>query len=112
MESEQNLIEPLLIRVEENCKTSFELLKLKSLDKTADLSATLISRLFLATVLSIFVITVNIAIALWLGELLGKNYYGFLVVASFYFLIGIILFFIHPYLKNRINNFIISQMLS
>jgi len=110
MEAKANLLEPLLERVEQYGKTSFELLKLKSVDKTADIVSTLISRLFLAIVLSFFALTLNIAIALWLGDLLGKNYYGFLIVASFYGLIGIILFFVHPRIKVRVNNSIIAQM--
>ena len=112
MEAKANLIEPLLERAEQYSKTSFELLKLKSLDKTADVTSTLISRLLLIIVLSLFALTLNIAIALWLGDILGKNYYGFLVVASFYGLVGIILFFIHPLIKARINNSIIAQMLN
>jgi hypothetical protein len=110
MEAKANLIEPLLERVEKYSKTSFELLKLKSLDKAADLTSTFTSRLFLAIVFSLFALTLNIAIALWLGDLLGKNYYGFLIVASFYGLTGIILFFIHPLIKERIRNSIITQM--
>ena len=112
MEAKVCLIEPLLERVEQYSKTSFELLKLKSLDKTADVTSTLISRLWLAIVVALFALTLNVAIALWLGDLLRKNYYGFLIVASFYGLIGIILFFIHPLIKARINNSIITQMLN
>jgi hypothetical protein len=111
MQSKTSLIEPLLERVEEFGKTSFELLKLKSVDKTADLSAILISRLLVVIILSIFVITLNIALAMWLGDLLGKNYYGFLIVASFYGLIGIGLYFFHPLIKASLKNFIITQML-
>jgi hypothetical protein len=110
MEAKTSLIEPLIERAEQYAKTSFELLKLKSLEKTADVTSMLISRLVLAIVFSLFALTLNIAIALWLGDLLTKNYYGFLLVASFYGLIGIILLFIHPKIKARIKNSIIIQM--
>jgi hypothetical protein len=110
MEMKASLIEPLLERVQEYGKTSFELLKLKSLDKTADIIATLVSRSLLTIVLSLCLLTLNIAISLWLGDVLGKNYFGFLVVASFYGLTGLILFFVHPVIKARINNSIITQM--
>lgn len=112
MEAKEILIEPLLERAQEYYKTSFELLKLQSLDKTADAASSLASRLLLTTVLTIFVLTLNIGIALWIGELLGKNYYGFFLVASFYGLIGIIFYFTHPFIKRRINNSIISQLLN
>jgi len=112
MATKENFIEPLLERAEQFSKTSFELFKLKSIEKTADVTSTLTSRLLSVIVFSLFTLTLNIAIALWLGDLLGKNYYGFLAVAVFYGLIGIILFFIHPLIKTRVNNSIIKQMLS
>ncbi len=110
MEAKSHLLEPLLESAEAYSKTSFELLKLKSLDKTAAVTSTLISRLLLVIVLSFFALTLSIAVALWLGELLGKSYYGFLVVAGFYGLSGIILCLIHPSVKARVNNSIITQM--
>lgn len=110
METTTNFIEPLLEKATQYGKTSFELLKLRSLDKTAAISSTLISRFLLAIVVSIFVLTLNIAVALWLGELLGKSYYGFLVVAGFYGLVALILFFMHSFIKASVNNSIIAQM--
>ena len=112
MEAKANLIEPLIERVEQYSKTSFEILKLKSLDKTADVTSTLISRLLTVIIFSLFALTINIAIALWLGDILGKNYYGFLVVASFYGLIGIILLVLHPSIKARFYNSMVTQLLN
>ena len=112
MESKQNLIEPLLLQMEENCKTGIELIKLRSVDKAADFSSTFISRLFLYIAFLFFLIIVSIGAALFLGELLGKNYYGFFVVASFYCVIVIIIYFLHPSIKLRLNNFIISKLLN
>ena len=110
MQAKASLIEPLLERVEEYGRSSVELIKLKSIDKTADISSTLASRLILMIVIVFCVIALNIAAALWLGELLGKNYYGFLVVGGFYAVVSIVLLFIHPLIKTRVNNSIIAQM--
>lgn len=110
MEDHKILIEPLIERVEQYGKTSIELLKLKSLNKTSDILSTLLSRLFLIIVILLFALTLNTAIAFWLGELLGKNYYGFLVVAAFYGLVGMLLLIIHPSIKSKINDSIITQM--
>lgn len=110
METKANLLEPLLERGEVYGKTSFELLKLRSLDKTADLASTLASRSMFALIVSFFALTLNIAIALWLGDLLGKTYYGFLIVASCNALAGIVLLIIHPFIKSRINNAFIRQL--
>lgn len=111
MEIKESLVEPLLERAEQYSKTSFELIKLKSVDKTADVLSTLSSRLLLVLILSFLVLSLNIALALYIGDVMGKNYYGFLIVAGLYGFIGMLLIILHPYIKSRINNSIISQML-
>ena len=112
MEANKDIVEPLFEKVAQYCKTSFALIKLQSLSKTADVSSTMFSRLLLIIVLSMFALTLNIAIALWLGDVLGKNYYGFLVVAFFYALAAIILYLVHPRIKARLNRTIITEMLN
>ncbi len=112
MEIKETLFEPLLEKAEQYGKTSIELLKLKSIDKAADVTSTLTSRLLLVIVFSLFALTSTIALSLWLGDLLGKNYYGFLVVAAFYGLAAVVLFYIHPLIKTRVNNMIITQLLN
>jgi len=110
METHTNLIEPLLEKVESYGKTSFELLRLKALAKTADVSSTLFSRSLFILLVSFFAFTINIALALWIGDLLGKNYYGFLIVAGFYALASVIMLIAHTALKARVNNTIIKQL--
>ena len=112
MEDNINLIEPLLERFKDYGKTSIELVKLKSIDKTADILSTLIARLFFFMTLVIFLITMNIAIALWLGEIIGKTYDGFLVVAAFYGIIGVILCFMQSSIKARANDLIIKLVIN
>ena len=110
MDIQTNLIEPLLERAEAYSKTSVELIKLKALAKTADISSSLISKSLLALVVSFFAFLLNIAIALWLGDILGKNYYGFLIVAACYAIAAIIILIIHPSIKARVSNAIIKQL--
>ena len=113
IEDKATFMEPLFAKAEAFGKTSLELLKLKALDKTAEIVSTFISRSVAILVLSMFTIFANIGIALWLGDVLGKNYYGFFCVAGFYGVIGIILyFFTHATLKKSISESIISQMLN
>lgn len=110
MEAKINSIEPLLEKAEVYGKTGYELIKLRSLDKTADLASTLASRSMFTLVVSFFAFALNIAVALWLGDLLGKAYYGFLIVASCYALAGVVLLIIHPFIKSRVNNAVIKQL--
>lgn len=113
MENKILFIEPLFERAEAYGKTSYELVKLKVLDKTVGMVSTLVSRGMFALVFSMFIFITTIGVALWIGDLLGKSYYGFFCVAGFYGIIGVVLYFItHRWMKNRISNSIILQMLN
>jgi hypothetical protein len=113
MENKINFVDPLIERAEIYSKISFELFKLKALDKTAGIASTFVSRGALVLMLSMFFILATIGASLWLGDLLGKSYYGFFCVAGFYAIIGGILYFcMHNWIKKRVSNSIISQMLN
>jgi hypothetical protein len=112
MESTTSLIEPLLERIQEYSKTSLELLKLQALDKTAQVSSLLVSRSLLIIFLVLFSLTLNTGIALWLGDILGRNYLGFFLVASFYGFIAAVLVFLHPWIRERVSHAVITQMRS
>jgi uncharacterized membrane protein len=112
MEDQENLIESLLEKGEQYGKTTIELLKLKTLDKSADVASTLISWTIVIVFAVLFFLILNIGIAMWIGELLGKSYYGFFVVAGFYAILAIIFaVFREQFVKNPVNNSIISQVL-
>ncbi len=111
MEEKTNILEPLYEKVEEYSKTTFELIKLKAISKTAQVSANIISRTISILLFSMFFLLISFGISLWLGELLGKPYYGFLALGGFYALIGVVLyFFLHKTLKKSIANSIVSQI--
>ncbi len=109
---DQTLIETLLEKGEQYGKTTIELLKLKTLDKSADVASTMISWTIVIVFAVLFFLIMNIGIALWIGELLGKSYYGFFAVSGFYALLGIVFaIFRKQFVKNPINNSIINQVL-
>lgn len=110
MNPETNLIEPLLEKAEAYSRTSFELLRLKALAKTADVTSSLFSRALFILLAAIFAFTINIAVALWIGDLLGKAYYGFFIVAGFYALVSIFMLIIHSSIKKSVHNTIIKQL--
>ncbi len=102
----------LLDKLEAYGETSLKLLKLETVEKTADVSSSLISRLFLMIAIILFIVMLSIAVALWIGDYYGSNYIGFLTLASVYAIAVLILYFAHPLVKSRISNFIILKMLS
>lgn len=112
METTANSIESLFEKAEAYGKTTFELSKLKLLETTNIVVTSLIARLGVIIMIAMFSFVLSIAISLWLGDLLGKAYYGFFIVAGFYLIAGIVLyFFLHSWVKKPISELIIKQAL-
>ena len=102
----------LFERVENYGKTTQELLNLKIVDKSSNLISTYITQIVIAIFAVFFIVSINIGVAIWIGELLGKLYYGFLLIGMFYGMVGYVLYiFRNKWLKVPINNFIITEML-
>jgi len=113
MENRVLLLETLFEKTEHFTKTSAELYKLKAIAKFADVTSTLIARLSVTVFIILFFLILNIGIALWLGEILGKSYFGFFCVAGFYVLGGVILYiFRNKWIKAPVRNSIITQALN
>ncbi len=112
MEQPTSQIETLVERIEAYGKTTYELSKLKVLETTIHVATSFLSRISVIVMISLFVLILNIGLAIWLGELLGKMYYGFFIVAGFYLFAGILLnMFLHKWIKKPISSFFIKQAL-
>jgi hypothetical protein len=112
MDEKENILTSLLDSVEEYGKTSFELFKLKRLDKASEVAGTLVSRVAAIIAYITFILMASIGAAFWLGEVLGRIWYGFFVVAAFYGLLGLIIYFLmHKGLKKIVADMIIHQTL-
>lgn len=112
IEERKEIIEDLFEKAEEYVKTNIELAKLKITDKVADVVGAVVTQIALVLVVFFFFLMINMGIAFWLGTVMGNTHTGFIVVAGFYFLIGLVLFaFRKSILKTPISNSIISQIL-
>lgn len=113
MEEQTNAIESLIEKAEEYSKTSIELLKLKAVDKSSEALSSLVPRLLVFISVLLFLLILNIGIALWLGEILGKSYYGFFAIAGLYALAGLFMhFFLRNWIKRKVSNAFIKRMLN
>jgi hypothetical protein len=110
MEEPHKIIEPLLKSLTEYGHTYVDLLRLKSVRQVTDLSASILTKMVLILFFTVFIISLNIALALWLGDYLGKPYLGFLSVAGIYALICLCLLMLQPTLKRRLQNTLIQKM--
>ena len=113
MENPISDVESLFEKAGDYVETRLDLFKLRAVDKSSDIISSLITTIIIALVSSIVFLILNIGIALWLGSLLGKIYYGFFIVAGFYAIIGLIIYSVKSsVLKTGISNLIIKKLLN
>lgn len=86
------LIESLFNRTKDYVDNRLELYKLKAIDKTSAIASNIALGVALFVVFFIFFVVLNIGIALLIGDLIGRSYAGFLILAGIYAIAGIILF--------------------
>lgn len=112
MEENANLLELLLERATDYGKTSVELVKLKAIDKTTDLVSSIIPLSVFILLISASLLFLNLGIAFWLGEILGKVFYGFFIVAAFYIIMGLIIrVFLNKWIKRLVGDYFIKRIL-
>lgn len=113
MDPNISLIEPLFERIENYGKTSAELIKLKVVHKSSHIMSEFIFRAIILLILSLFIVFVTIGLSLWLGEIIGKTYYGFFCISVFYLITGVILqMFMRKSIKKHIANILIYKSLN
>lgn len=101
------LIESLFNQSKDYVDTRLELYKLKMIDKTTSVASAVISGAALLIVFFIFFVVLNIGVALLIGDLVGKSYLGFLILAAFYAIVGLVLF----YKRNKIFKTPLTKMI-
>lgn len=88
-----------------------ELWKLKAVDKSAEAASSLVSQLIVCITVFIGIVALNTGIALLLGKWLGEAYYGFFIVAGFYFLLGLVIYLSrNSLIKTPLYNAVINKI--
>lgn len=112
MNDNKNTLESLLESAVDCGKTGYELVKLKALDKTANVLSSLIPHYATLILFASCILFISIGWAYWLGEILGEIYSGFFVVALFYATTGSVLHFaFHTKLKQIVSDYLIKKLL-
>lgn len=112
MEDNAKLVETLIERLSGYGKTSYELAKLKALDKAANVVSTIMPHVVVLLVFAAFMLFLSLGMALWLGCVFGNIYLGFFAVAGFWAATGATIHFLmHEQLKKAIGDSIVKQAL-
>jgi fatty acid desaturase len=113
MEENKNMFESLLEKATDYGKTSYELARLKAVQKTAEVTSSLLPHSVVLVIFSFCMLFLSLGLAWWLGEILGKIYLGFLAVGALYALTSLIIHFLmHDWIKKSISDGIIKQLLN
>lgn len=110
MENQGHTIEALFEQAVEYGQTRAELAVLKTIDRVSDELSSAASHIVAWLAWGFAFLIVNIGLCLFLGEALGKVYYGFFMLAGFYSFMGIIFYLLrHTFIKTMVCNAIISH---
>ncbi len=108
---ESSLADGLFKRMREFGIAYFELTKLKAADRLSDIVSSFLPGTVISIMGIIFLLFLNLGLALWLGELLGRAWSGFLIVAGIYLFFGLVIhLFLRRPIKRAAADFIIKQM--
>jgi len=112
MEDKTNLLGSLLDLAVDYGETSIELVKLKVLDKTTDIVSSLIPLSLVILFVLSSLLFLNLGIAFWLGEILGKTFYGFLIVAGFYLVAATFInLVLRKWIKRQVGDYLVKRLL-
>ena len=112
MENQSTPVESLIDRVKSYVETRIDLLRLKAIDKSSSFLSLLLSMIVVILISFMAITMFSIGIAILLGDLLGKSFYGFFIVAVFYIITGLVLYFMREkWLKSPIANSMIKNLL-
>jgi hypothetical protein len=112
MNKNATAIETLVGQAEDYGKTTLKLIQLKTIDKSADLASTLAVQFALTIIVALFILMCYVGLSLWLGEILGKVYYGFFIMSGTNILLFLLVYiFRSKWIKDPIQNSIIARIL-
>lgn len=112
MDNQYDILEPLKETTEQYIKATIELSKLKILETITNAITSLVAKIAVVLIFSMFLLIISTGIAFMLGDYVGKTYYGFFIVAGFYLMAGAIFhYFLHNWIKEPVSNLIINKAL-
>ena len=109
---ENNNIENLFADSKEYLETRIELAKLQAVEKSSEIASSAVVGLMLLLFFTLVFLFGSVALAFYLSEKSGQYSTGFLIVASIYLLIGVLLYLVRDrWIMKPISNAIIQKML-
>jgi len=109
MKEEQN---PIIDQAEQYLKTNMELYTLRLTGKIATVVSNLVTQLVIGVLAMIVLFMMAMFLALWIGDMMGKDYLGFLIIGGVIGLVTLVLFVKrHKMIRKPVMDNIISDIL-
>lgn len=109
MEDNSIHFDELLKKLEEYGNSNVELFKYKAVDKFSVILSSLMTLRIVAVGFILFFLVLSSGVALWLGEILGKTYYGIFIISGVYGIIALALYFSREKIRQSICDTIVSK---
>lgn len=110
---EKTTTNELYQKAENYAKSSLKLVCLQTVKKSSELFAALGFGFIMVVVVCFFFFLINFGVSLWVGQKLNDLALGFCLVASFYFVLAILLLVFKKTIMNKyFKNWIINQFVS
>src|SRR4051812_5102846 len=100
MEYRTYILEPI-DKIEKYARAFYEFLRNKTFTKAVSMVSSAMFYVFASVAVAVFVTILNIGAAFWIGEKLGKTYYGFICVTGFYIIASVAAYLIHDSKKDK-----------
>jgi hypothetical protein len=111
MEDKATILESLIDSAENYGKSSIELMKLKAVRKISEAVSSFAASMVVIFISVLFILILSIGLSLWIGDYMGKSYWGFFIIAGVYLLLTIIFMAGKKQLvKTPVSNIIIKEM--
>ncbi|HSZ84717.1 MAG TPA: phage holin family protein [Puia sp.] len=105
-------IKLLLQNFEEYVKTDVELLKLKSVDKSADIVSSVFASVIIIVAAIVFVLILSIGLSFFIGRMTGSLELGFFIMAGVWAIICASLYFSRKkWLKKPAQDIVVKKIL-
>ncbi len=107
----QSLVEDLIVKTEEYTKTSYDLSRLKLMDKSSSVISSIAAVLACGIILFISILIASFGLSLYLGEVLGKACYCFFAVGAGYAVLSIFFyFFLNTWVRKTLDKSLRAQL--
>ncbi|HSZ73135.1 MAG TPA: phage holin family protein [Cytophagaceae bacterium] len=109
---EQTKIEELSDKLKSYIDTRYDLMVLGTSDKVSNIGSQLITYLIIGIIAVLFIVSLSIALSLYISSIYGSSFIGFFIVAGIYLITVVLCLLFKKQISTPFRNKIIREVLS